>query len=94
MLNLKHGDNISFAYDEEEEQWYVFKSKKDGWKLRQKDEESRYLSFNNVAICKKIADSVAYEGKSGRLPFGTEKVIIDKITQDAWPLITAGLKNK
>jgi hypothetical protein len=90
-LKLKPGDQVQFLQDEsEEETWFLEKVAKDGFEVRSTKNTSPALMFNSSCLVRKIFESVAFEGKSGRLKIG-EEVAFQK--RSLITLITAGLRN-
>lgn len=94
LMGLKSGDKVEIHQDQDNEgDWYLAKSNGVGFPVRMpKDDAARVLVFNNTRLCRAIADSVVYTGRSGKLLVGTDPVTYEKVKY--WPLITANLKNK
>lgn len=91
-MGLNPGDEVAAAYDEKEEQWFFAKVKSGGFPLRAGTGNSMSLLFNNKALSDKIAESIAYQERSGKCLVGAEPIVENKI--EYWPIITASLKNR
>lgn len=90
-LGLKEGDQVKFHQDEEEEaDWYIEKVSEGGFSLRKVGSGSA-LAFNNTALAKKIAESVAYEGRSGRCLIAGKPTEFQK--RKLFGVLTSGLRN-
>jgi len=91
LMGLKDNDMIQFHQSEEEpSDWYLEQVKKDGFVIRNKENVGKGNLFNSTKICRMIFDSIAYEGKSGRIYIG-EQITVNK--QKLWTLITSSLVN-
>lgn len=93
LMGLKENDQISVAYDEEGDEWYIFKDRENGFTCRrgEKSEDKRALNFGCASLARKIFDYAKYEKLSGYCLVGSEAVRHGKI--DYYPLITGTLKN-
>ena len=91
-LGLKAGNQIQFHQSEDEESdWYCEVVAKDGFVVRESQKTNAgALIFNSTFIIKKIFESVAFTGKSGRLLIGEE---IRHGKQILFTLITGKLRN-
>lgn len=93
LLQLKDGDQVLFHQDEEEpENWYIEKVKKDGFALRSKSNVTPGLLFNNTKLVTEIFSSVAFEGKGGKVLVANQPTMLDKTK--LYGLLMNGLRNK
>lgn len=95
IIGLKHGSRILLLQNEEvQEDWYlqvITDKKTEAFELRNNSTSTKGCLLNHRSITTLIANSVHFEGQSGRIFIG-EKIHI-KGTGDLWSLITASLKN-
>lgn len=90
-IGLRKGNQIEFAYDESEKQWYVTKVETNGFELREGTASSGLL-FNNIAMSEKIKITTDFIERSGKCLVGSEPITYsDK--RKFFPVITASLKN-
>lgn len=95
LLGLKNGDYIGFAQDDEDEvKWYVYKSDKTGFQVREKNNVTSGVLFNNSRMGKLIAASVAFEGKGGKMLVEDKPFTIQGLKNKYYPLNMSGLRNK
>jgi hypothetical protein len=91
LIGLKAGDKIKFLQDEEEEgDWYIEKVKEGGFVLRT-TKNATSLCFNSTPMAKKIADSVVFEGRSGRCLIAGQPTELNK--RKLFGILTNSLKN-
>lgn len=92
-LGLKAGDCIVFHQDETDtENWYLEKVKSGGFELRENDKITSGLLFNSVALARKIAESVDFTERSGRILIAGQPTDFQK--KKLFGLITSSLRNK
>jgi hypothetical protein len=93
LVNLQDGDQIVFLQDEEDPaNWYLEKVKEKGFVLRMKETAGKGLVFNNIAVGRQIAESVAFTGKSGKCLIAGEATEFKK--RQLWGVITGTMINK
>jgi len=90
-IGIKNNDQVSVAFDEQDELWYIFKSKENGFFVRDNAQKDGSLIFNSAPLTRRIADFMNYTKKSGRCIVGSEPVTFNKV--DYFPLIVENLKN-
>jgi hypothetical protein len=94
-MKIGGGDKIILHQDEENpENWFLQNvgKKGNGFETRIAKDKSEQMLFNNATLGRKIADSVAFDGNSGKILIG--EMISVKGVGEIWTLITAGLRNK
>jgi hypothetical protein len=92
LIGLSDGDQVKFHQDEDEEgDWYMEKVKDGGFELR-KGPAGSTLLFNNVKLSKKIAESVAFEGRSGKCLIAGKPTEFQK--RKLFGVLTSGLRNQ
>lgn len=92
LVNLQDGDQIVFLQDEEDPaNWYLEKVKEKGFVLRMKETSGKGLVFNNIAVGRQIADSVAFTGNSGKCLIAGEATEFKK--RQLWGVLTGTLKS-
>jgi hypothetical protein len=92
LMGLSEGDQIKLHQDEDEEaDWYMEKVKDGGFTLR-KGPAGSSLLFNNTKLSKKIAESVAFEGRSGKCLIAGKPTEFQK--RKLFGVLTSGLRNQ
>lgn len=97
QLGLKEFEYVSIAQDEKnEDQWYIYKSDSTGYRVKKHAgaKKGESLFFQHRSLAKKIADSVAFEGSSGRCQVSKTPYKVEGIKNPLYAIITATLKNK
>lgn len=90
LMALKAGEMVCLHQDEDEkENWYIEKVKKDGFSLRYNGNLGSGVFFNSAIMARMIVESVEAD-KGGRVKIG-EKIEFNKRT--LWTLVTTYLKN-
>lgn len=93
MMGYKELDEVAIAYDSENNEWYIYKVKQDGFKLRNASGVKSSLIFNN----RKVVDSIGkhledrFFGRNGRMLIGSERIIGDN-GEEYWPIIITSFK--
>ena len=92
LMGLKNNDRISIAYDEEGDEWYIFKDK-DGFNCHsnEKCKDKKALKFGCVSLARTIFDYAEYDKPHGYCLVGNEVVKQGKV--EYFPLVTGTLKN-
>ena len=90
LLNIKHGDRVTFHQDEEEPtDWYVEKVLTEtGFPLRANNNTSKGLLFSNTSMARAIVHSVK-EVTSGKIAIVAEPTKVEK--RKLYALLTASL---
>lgn len=98
LMKVKEGDQVKIAYDEEHNEWYIFKDKKDGFLLRRAHKKTNYgsgLMFNSKTTVVDIANSTKFKGDTALVKIAPEPVNDGKQGSiDYWLLRTSSLENK
>lgn len=90
LVGLKEGDQVKFHQDlEEPENWYLEKVKSGGFELRKHAGPS--LMFNSSRLAKRVAESVAFDGRSGRCLVAGQATVVEK--RKLYGIITGRLRN-
>ncbi|MEJ7610646.1 MAG: hypothetical protein WKF88_05640 [Ferruginibacter sp.] len=93
LIGLTNEDKVIILQDEEEtENWYLEKVKGNGFILREKENVSSGLLFNNTALVRSIAASVNFTDNGGRMLIAGSPTDLGK--RKLWGLLTTGLRNK
>jgi hypothetical protein len=91
LMGLKDKCKIVILQDENEpEDWYLEVVKDRGFVISSRDRQSESV-FNNTVIARKIAESVGYNGRNGRMLIAGQPTIIGDRT--LWGILTINLKN-
>lgn len=73
VVGVKNNDQLQFLQDEENpEEWFVEKVKKDGFVIREKEAIGKGNLFNSTALARLIFKSVNCEYYSGRILIGEQ----------------------
>lgn len=92
LLGLQEGDQVKFHQDQEEEaDWYIEKVADGGFTVR-KNNNTNALIFNSTVLAKKNAESVAFEGRSGKCLIAGKPTEFQK--RKLFGVLTTGLRNK
>jgi hypothetical protein len=92
LMGLKKGDQIIIHQDEEDpENWFLEKVKQKGFTLRDKENVTKGLLFNNTTLARAIGASVSFTGQSGRILIAGKPTEFEK--RKLWGLLTSSLKN-
>lgn len=94
MMGFKALDEVALAYDSENNEWYIYKVQKDGFKLRASSGKfGTSLMFNNKNVVNSIQKHLddKFYGRNGRMLIGSERIIGDN-GEEYWPIITASFK--
>ena len=89
FFDLKEGDEIIVAQDEETKKDWYFAKKKGGFVLRS-DSANQRLKFNNTRTVLAILGSLDSELVLFKCYIGTEPIMVGKI--DYYPIITLSIK--
>ena len=92
LIGLKDGDQVKFLQDQEDTaDWYLEKAKSGGFALRAVPKTVGSLMFNNTPLSKKIAESVGFTGRSGRVLVAGRSTEFEK--RKLYGILTGTLKN-
>jgi hypothetical protein len=90
LMGISNADQVKFHQDEDEPgDWYIEKVKNGGFEVR--EVANGAMVFNNTAICKKIAESVEFSGRSGKCLVAGKPTELKGRT--LWGVITRTLNN-
>lgn len=91
LINVCEKDKVVVYQDEEEpENWYIEVVKDRGFPVRYNKRWENY-KFNNVKVARKIAESVCFSGKTGRMLIAKQPTKIGDRT--LWGILTISLNN-
>lgn len=99
LLEINEGDQLSFFNDEENtDTWCVAKVEENGFVARSTKDGKVGLFFNNTFLARTIAESIGFDGTSGRMPLVAEyeELEIEEGEEPlkAFTLLTAGLMRR